>query len=176
VFGGVVAGTLLLLPMIPLVMACGWIYGMAGAALSLPASTVSAAIAFLIGRALGHTRLQSALSTRPKLRAIAELAEKGGILTVALLRVSPILPFTPSNAVLGMTRLRLRDLVIGTFVGILPGGLLYTSVGSLLPDADALERGQLPPGPFWALLGVGVVSMAVIGTTAARKLRQLQRT
>lgn len=175
VFGGVVVLTLLLLPMVPLVMACGWIYGMAGAAVSLPAATVSAALAFLIGRALGHTRLQSALVTRPKLRAVAELAEKGGVITVALLRVSPILPFTPSNAVLGMTRLRLRDLIAGTFVGILPGGLLYTSVGSFLPDPEALERGELPPGPFWALLGLGIVSMAVIATAATRKLRQIQR-
>lgn len=167
-----VAGMLLLLPMVPLVMACGWIYGMAGAALSLPAATLAGSIAFLIGRAVGRTRLKTALERRPKMRALADLAERGGIITVALIRVSPILPFTPSNAVLGMTGLRFRDLVLGTFFGILPGGLLYTSAGALLPDAAALERGEAPRGPFWAMLGLGLISMALIGTAAARQLRR----
>ncbi len=169
----VIGGTLALLPMVPLVMACGWIYGMPGAALSLPAATASAAIAFAIGRALGHKRLQGALGTRPRLRALAELAEKGGLVTVLLLRISPLLPFTPSNAVLGMTSLRPRDLVLGTFLGILPGGLLYTAVGALLPDAAALERGEAPSGPFWAMLVVGAVALAVMGAAAGRKLRQV---
>ena len=52
-----VFGILLLLPIVPLVMACGWIYGMAGAALSLPAATAAGSIAFLVGRAVGRSRL-----------------------------------------------------------------------------------------------------------------------
>ena len=173
VFGALIGGLLLLLPMVPLVMAAGWIYGMAGAALSLPAATVAAVIAFAIGRGLGHTGMQRALTVRPRLRALAELAETGGLVTVALLRVSPILPFTPSNAVLGMTKMPLRDLALGTLVGILPGGLLYTSAGALLPDAEALARGEAPHAPFWAMLALGVVSMAIIGVAAGRKLRAL---
>jgi uncharacterized membrane protein YdjX (TVP38/TMEM64 family) len=173
VYAAFIALTLLTLPMVPLTMACGWIYGMPGLAVAIPATTTSATIAFLIGRALGKTRVQKLLTTRPRLRAIAELAERNGLVTVALLRVSPILPFSPSNAVLGMTHLRLRDLVIGTTVGIVPGGVLYVSVGALLPDAAALERGELPARPFWVLLGFGVAALAVIGTAAARKLRSL---
>jgi uncharacterized membrane protein YdjX (TVP38/TMEM64 family) len=171
VFAALVGATLLLVPMIPLVMACGWIYGMAGALLSLPAVVASAAIGFGVGRALGRRRFARALATRPRLRALAELAERGGILTVALLRVSPLLPFTPSNAVLGMTSLQPRHLVAGTFFGILPGGLLYTAAGALLPDAAALQRGETPRAIFWATLALGAVSMGVIGAAAARKLR-----
>ena len=170
----VLAGTLLLFPMVPLVMACGWIYGMPGAILSIPAATLSAAVAFEVGRALGRTRLQATLSRRPKMRALTDLAERGGLVTVALLRVSPILPFTPSNAVLGMTHLRLRDLVLGTFFGILPGGLLYTGAGALRPDAAAIARGETPRGPFWAMLALGASAMAVIGIAATRKLRRMR--
>ena len=170
----VFVGTLLLLPIVPLVVACGWIYGMPGAALSLPAVTLSAVVAFEMGRRFGRTRLQALLSRRPKMRALTDLAERGGIVTVALLRVSPILPFTPSNAVLGMTHLRLRDLVLGTFFGLIPGGLLYTSAGALLPDAAAIARGETPRGPFWAMLALGASAMAIIGIAATRKLRRMR--
>jgi uncharacterized membrane protein YdjX (TVP38/TMEM64 family) len=152
-----VAGALLLLPMVPLALAVGFIYGMPGALITVPMTALSAAIPFLAGRAL------------------AELAERGGLITVALLRVSPILPFTPSNFVLGMTAVRLRDLVLGTLIGVTPGSLLYTSAGALLPDAAALERGEAPRGPFWAILVLGVLAMGIIGTAAARKLRQVSR-
>jgi len=175
VFGAVLGLTLLALPMVPLVVACGWIYGMPGALVSLPAVTLSGCISFLIGRALGRRHMAQALATRPRMRAIADLAEQGGLLTVGLLRVSPILPFTPSNAVLGMTGLRLRHLVVGTFFGILPGGLLYTGAGSLLPDAQALERGEGPRWMFWVILGLTAVAMAIIGTAAFRKLREVNR-
>ena len=110
------------------------------------------------------------------MRAVAELAERGGLITVALLRVSPLLPFTPSNMVLGMTNLKFREIILGTLLGILPGGLLLTATGSLLPDASAIARGELPRGPFWAMLALGGVAMAIIGTAAARKLKSIQTT
>jgi uncharacterized membrane protein YdjX (TVP38/TMEM64 family) len=173
VFAAFVGLTFLVVPLVPMTMACGFIYGMPGAAVAVSAMTTSAALAFLGGRAIGGERLASALENRPRLRALAELAQRGGAVTVALLRVSPILPFMPSNAALGMTGLRLRDMVLGTAAGVLPGAVLLSAVGSLLPDAAALERGEAPRGPFWAMLALGVIAMATIATAAARKLRKL---
>src|SRR3954464_3743371 len=45
--------SLMLLPIIPLIVACGWLYGVWGAALSLAAAVASATTAFTIARALG---------------------------------------------------------------------------------------------------------------------------
>jgi len=167
--------TLLLLPIIPLIVACGWLYGVWGSAISLAAAAASAATSFQIARRLGGSAAAQALLERPKARALAELAAQGGIVTVTLVRLSPLLPYTPSNAVMGLTPMRLRDLVIGTVVGMAPGTILYSWAGSLLPSVEALEQGETLQGTLvWILLGVALVAAAVLGTTAARRLRNIR--
>ena len=167
--------TLLLLPIIPLIVACGWLYGVWGSAISLAAAAASAATSFQIARKLGGSAAAQALLERPKARALAELAAQGGIVTVTLVRLSPLLPYTPSNAVMGLTPMRLRDLVVGTVVGMAPGTILYSWAGSLLPSVEALEQGETLQGTLvWILLGVALVAAAVLGTTAARRLRNIR--
>lgn len=165
--------TLVLLPIIPLIVACGWLYGIPGAALSLAAAVASAATSFSIARALAGNAAAQALLERPKARALADLAAEGGIWTVALVRLSPILPYTPSNAVMGLTPMKLRDIVAGTALGMAPGIVLYSWAGSMLPGAEAIEQGAtLHSAAVWILLGVAFVAAAILGTAAARRLRR----
>ena len=168
--------TLLFLPIVPLMLAAGWVYGLWGAVIGLVPAVASAATAFAVARVFGRTAAAQALLKRPRTRALAELAEQGGVLTVVLIRVSPILPFTPSNAVMGLTGMRLRDLAIGTALGMAPGTVLFAWAGSLLPSAEAIERGEGLHGRLvWVLLALGAVAAAVIGAASARKLRSLRR-
>jgi uncharacterized membrane protein YdjX (TVP38/TMEM64 family) len=168
--------TLVLLPIIPLIVACGWLYGMWGAAISIAASVASAATSFSVARALAGNAAAQALLERPKARALAELAAEGGIWTVALVRLSPILPYTPSNAVMGLTPMRLRDVVLGTAFGMAPGIVLYSWAGSLLPSAEAIEQGAaVHSWAVWALLGVAFVAATILGTAAARRLKRTTR-
>jgi uncharacterized membrane protein YdjX (TVP38/TMEM64 family) len=172
-FLAVYALSLLLFPIIPLVIACGWLYGPWSAVLSLGAAVASAATAFSVARALGRGAAAQLLLERPKARALADLAADGGAVTVALIRVSPILPFTPANAVLGLTPMRLRDLVVGTALGMAPGSALYAWAGSLLPSAEAIEQGEAVHGTLvWILFGVALIAAAILGTAAARRLRR----
>ena len=165
--------TLLLFPVIPLIVACGWLYGPWGAIISLAAVVASAATSFSIARAVGGEAAAQALLERPKARALADLAAKGGLVTVTLLRLSPILPYTPSNAVLGLTPMRLRDLVLGTAIGMAPGTLLYSWAGSLLPSAEAIEHGEALDGSLvWILLVIALCAAGILGALAARRLRK----
>jgi len=165
--------TLLLFPVIPLIVACGWLYGPWGAIVSLAAVVASAATSFSIARAVGGEAAAQALLERPKARALADLAAKGGLVTVTLLRLSPILPYTPSNAVLGLTPMRLRDLVLGTAIGMAPGTLLYSWAGSLLPSAEAIEHGETLDGSLvWILLVIALCAAGILGALAARRLRK----
>lgn len=167
--------TLLLVPIIPLIVACGWIYGPWGAVLSLAAAVASAATAFAVARAVGRGAAAQALLDRPKARALADLAAEGGLMTVALVRLSPLLPYTPSNAVMGLTPMRLRDLVLGTALGMAPGIVLYSWAGSLLPGVDAIEQGEVIHGTtVWVLLVVALLAATVLGAAAARRLRRMQ--
>jgi uncharacterized membrane protein YdjX (TVP38/TMEM64 family) len=171
--GGIYLMTLFLVPIIPLIVACGWLYGLPGALIALPAAVASAATAFSLARALGGTAAAQALLEHPKARGLAELAAEGGVVTVALIRLSPLLPFTPSNAVMGLTPMHLRDLVIGTALGMAPGTVLYAWAGSMLPSAEAIEHGEKMHAVLvWALLGAALVAAAILGTAAARRLRR----
>src|SRR5256885_8615020 len=75
--------SLLLVPIIPLVVACGWLYGPWGFLISLGAAVASAATAFSVARALGRGAAAQALLDRPKARGLAELAAEGGFFTGA---------------------------------------------------------------------------------------------
>jgi uncharacterized membrane protein YdjX (TVP38/TMEM64 family) len=170
---GIYLLTLLLLPIVPLIVACGWLYGLPGGLLSLLAAAASAATSFSIARALAGNAAAQALLERPRARALADLAAEGGILTVALVRLSPILPFTPSNAVMGLTPMRLRDVVLGTALGMAPGILLYSWAGSLLPGAEGIEQGaSLHAGVVWIMLGAAMLAAAVLAAAAATRLRR----
>src|SRR3954470_18871340 len=150
---GIYLLSLLLIPIVPMIVACGWLYGVPGSALSLAAAVASATTAFSIARALAGNAAAQALFERPRVRALADLAAEGGIITVALVRISPLLPFTPSNAVLGLTPIRQRDLVLGTAFGMAPGILLYSWAGSLLPSAEAIEQGaSLHSAAVWGMM------------------------
>src|SRR3954471_4030224 len=156
--------TLFMLPIIPLIVACGWLYGPWGGAISLAAAVASAATSFSLARALGGSAAAQALMDRPRAKALAELAAEGGIKTVALVRLAPILPYTPSNAVLGLTAMRLRDLLLGTFFGLARGVALSSGAGSLLPSAEAIESGEpLRAGYLYVLFGVAFVAAAILG-------------
>lgn len=173
---GIYLLTLLLLPIVPLMLAAGWVYGPWGALIGLLPAVASAATSFSVARRFGRTAAARALLARPRTRALVELAEQGGVLTVVLIRISPVLPFTPGNAVMGLTGMRLRDLVAGTALGMAPGALLYAWAGSLLPSAEAIERGEgLHKGFVLVLVALGLLGSAVLGGAAARKLRSLPR-
>jgi len=48
---------------------------------------------------------------------------KQGILTVAMIRNIPVAPFTIVNLIAGASHIRLKDYLIGTALGMLPGRL-----------------------------------------------------
>ena len=86
-----------------------------------------------------------------------------------------MLPFTPSNAVLGLTGLKSRQLVLGTVLGMAPGIALYVWAGSLVPSAAALERHEVPGLLVWTLIGCSFAAAVIIGMAAARRLRPRRR-
>ena len=80
---------------------------------------LSSLVLFGIGRVLGHVRLQRLLGRRA-LRVQSRIVGKG-VVAVAMIRMVPIAPFSIVNVVAGASKLRLRDFMIGTALGMAPG-------------------------------------------------------
>ena len=58
----------------------------------------------------------------PKFAAIDRAIGRDGFRVVVLLRLSPLLPLAASNYLYGLTSVDLTSYVLGSWLGMLPGG------------------------------------------------------
>ena len=87
------------------------------------AAMLGAAGAFLIGRYLGREFAASLIGDR--LKKYDDAIEVNGFATVLYLRLV-YFPFTPMNFGMGLTKVRFRDYLWGTGLGILAGTFIFT--------------------------------------------------
>ena len=90
-----------------------------------------------------------------------------------LIRLVPAVPFFMANLIPGLVGVPLSRFVISTFFGIMPGALVYTSVGAGLGEVFA--RGETPnfglifePQIFLPLLGLCLLAALPIVIKAVR--------
>ena len=170
-----VAAAVLLLPGSVLTIGAGFAYGpLWGLMLISPVSVLAATTAFLLGRTIARDWITRRLGQDPRLAAIDAAVGQSGFKIVLLLRLSPLFPFNVLNYTLGLTRVRLRDFVLGSWIGMLPGTALYVYIGSLVTSASELASDTHPSAGVEGrvLLVVGLVAtlaVVVLVTRIARK-------
>ena len=81
-----------------------------------------------------------------------------------VLRLIPLFPFFVVNLVPAFLGIRLSTYVLGTFVGIIPGALVYATVGAGLGSifdagGELSAKGILTPQILLALIGLAVLAM-----------------
>ncbi|HEX5773120.1 MAG TPA: TVP38/TMEM64 family protein [Geomobilimonas sp.] len=135
-------------------LAAGAIFGaVLGTLYAVIGATVGATLALLVTRYL----LRDAVLARfgPKLERINRELEERGVNYLLFLRLVPVFPFFLINLAAGLTRLPLRTFVIGTLVGIIPGGFVYCNAGASLATITSMGDVASPRvlGSF-ALLGL----------------------
>ncbi|MGE0376269.1 MAG: VTT domain-containing protein [Planctomycetaceae bacterium] len=164
-----VLATLLFIPGSVLTLASGAIYGLAlGTVIVSLASTTGAALAFLIARYAARDRVRRTVEQSPKLAAIDQAIGEQGWKIVALLRLSPAVPFNLQNYLYGVTSIRFWPCVLASWLAMLPGTFLYIYVGSLGKTAAA---GQSTSAAEWALRGVGLLATVAVTVYIARVAR-----
>jgi len=84
---------------------------------------LGASAAFVIGRTLGREFAASLIGDR--LKKYDDAIEQNGFATVLYLRLV-YFPFTPMNFGMGLTKVRFRDYVAGTGLGIIVGTFIFT--------------------------------------------------
>jgi uncharacterized membrane protein YdjX (TVP38/TMEM64 family) len=149
--GGLIYGVVytiaatLFFPALPLTLGAGLLYGtVVGTLIVSPASVAASALAFLIARYLARDWVARRLQKYEQAAAIDRAIEKNGFKVVLLLRLHPALPYNMLNYALGLTRIRLRDYVIASWIGMLPATVLYVYLGSIMHDVSDLLHGRLP--------------------------------
>jgi uncharacterized membrane protein YdjX (TVP38/TMEM64 family) len=179
VFGLIyVAAVVLLFPASLLTLAGGGFFDLVTATVVVSLSaTTGAALAFLIARYLAREQVVRKLKQYPRFEALDRAVSEGGWKIVALLRLSPAVPFNLQNYLYGVTGIRFWPCVLTSWLFMLPGTFMYVYLGTLGRESLEAAAGSRSRGPAeWALLIVGLlatVAVTVYITCLARRaLRQ----
>jgi len=95
------------------------------------AAMLGSSAAFFIGRTLAREFATSLIGDR--LKKYDDAIERNGFATVLYLRLV-YFPFTPMNFGMGITKVRFKDYVLGTGLGILVGTFIFTFFIGTLRD------------------------------------------
>ena len=169
-----VAAAVCLVPGSILTIGAGAAYGLVwGTLIASTASAVAAIAAFLLARTIGRRRVAAWALADRRVAALDAAIGDHGLKLVILVRLSPLIPFNVLNYALGMTRVRLRDYALGSFLGMLPITVLYVYIGSLAGQLASLARGTAQAGPLGhvvSALGLAAtVAVTVYVTRLARR-------
>ncbi len=138
------------LPRLPFTLSAGLMFGpVTGIAVAISATTVSAALAFRLARAIGRDAIAARL-THPAVAAVDRRLARRGWLAVGSLRLIGPIPFPLVNSIAGVSSIRLVPYLIATAVGVVPGTIAVVVLG------DALT-GRVDP----ALVVVTVIAGAI---------------
>jgi uncharacterized membrane protein YdjX (TVP38/TMEM64 family) len=127
-----VVACVLFIPGSALTLGAGAIFGVVrGSILVSVASTLGATAAFLVGRYAARDWVARKIEKNAKFRAIDQAVAGEGWKIVGLTRLSPVFPFSLLNYAYGLTKVSLRDYVLASWIGMMPGTVMYVYLGSL---------------------------------------------
>jgi uncharacterized membrane protein YdjX (TVP38/TMEM64 family) len=179
VFGAAyVVACVLFVPGSLLTLGAGFVFGVVVGTITVSVSSVlGASAAFLLGRTLLSGWIQARVARNPRFQALDAAVARQGFLIVLLCRLSPIFPFNLLNYTFGLTKVSFRDYVLASWLGMLPGTVLYVYLGTTLKSLADLAAGKVEGGitekVFFGIgLAATVAVTAVITRSARKALRQ----
>jgi uncharacterized membrane protein YdjX (TVP38/TMEM64 family) len=160
-----------------LTVGAGFLFGLGlGTATVSLGSTLGATAAFFLGRTLARPWVEKWMMKHPRWHALDASLAAADFKLVLLLRLSPLIPFNVLNYALGATRVRPTRYVLASWLGMLPGTVLYVYLGTAARSLAELATQARAASPlqtvfFWVGLVITFVTATYITRLAARTLR-----
>lgn len=152
-------------------LAAGALFGVAmGVVLASFASSLGATIAFLTSRFLLGNWVEQRF--RRQLASVHRGIERDGAFYLLTLRIVPLFPFFVVNALMGMTRMRVRTFHWVSQLGMLPGTFVFVLAGTEVARLQSLGD-IMNPRLLLALLLLGIfplLARAALGIVARRRI------
>lgn len=149
----------------------GAIYGIATGFIASAAGIMSGSlVAFGLSRSMLRPVIGRALGGHARLLKLDDVIARDGWRLVALLRVSPVMPFSITSYALGFSRIGWRDYVLGTSAS-LPPLLGYVVIGAL-GGMSLTHGGQIV---HLLLLGIGAAATLALTWHLSRLLGRALR-
>jgi uncharacterized membrane protein YdjX (TVP38/TMEM64 family) len=165
-----IVATVFLIPGTILTLGAGFVFGVIkGSILVSIASTLGATAAFLVGRYFIRGWVAGQIERQPKFKAIDEAVAQDGWKIVGLTRLSPIFPFNFLNYAFSVTQVSLQDYILASWIGMMPGTVMYVYFGSLAQNLASLSADVR--APIWLqIIGfIATVLVTVYVTKIAKK-------
>lgn len=105
------------------------------------ASTLGATAAFLVGRYIARGWVAKRIESNPNFKAVDAAVAKEGWKIVGLTRLSPVFPYVFLNYAYGVTQVSLKDFFFASWIGMMPGTVMYVYLGSLTGNLASLATG-----------------------------------
>jgi uncharacterized membrane protein YdjX (TVP38/TMEM64 family) len=157
VLGVYVIGSVLVIPITLLILVTAVVFGPTlGAVYSLIGCLAGALVTYAIGYFLGQDFVRKIAGS--KWPAIERKIGQTGIIAVATLRLLPVAPFSMVNVVSGAFKVPLRDYILGSILGLVPG-ILVTNL-----FAHQFESAIRNPGVGTFLLLAALIAVSILGT------------
>ena len=165
-----VVATVLFVPGTVPTLGAGAVFGVALGSVSVSISaTLGATAAFLVGRYLARDAIARKIEKIEKFATIDRAVADEGWKIVLLTRLSPVFPFTLLNYAFGLTRVKLSHYVLASWLGMIPGTVMYVYIGSLV-NVGAAHR-QRTTGE-WILDGIGLLATVTVTVFVTRLARR----
>ena len=169
-----VPAAVLFVPGSLLTLGAGFVFGLAtGTVIVSLGSAAGAAAAFIVARRVAHDWVARRVARQPTLAAIGRAVETDGFKIVLLTRLSPVFPFNLLNYAYGLTSVPFSTYVVASWIGMLPGTIMYVYLGSAANSLAALVSGETPRSAGQQALFVlglaATVAVAIIVTRRARR-------
>lgn len=157
-----------------LTLGAGLAFGLWRGTLAVSAgATLGAGAAFLIARYLARDRVVLWAQENPRFAAVDAAVGKEGAKIVFLMRLSPLFPYNLLNYLFGLTRVGFFPYIVASWIGMLPGTVLYVYLGfagrAVARASTGPGVGSLWEGIFW---GVGLAATVVLTWYVARVARR----
>ena len=161
-----VVATVFFIPGSVLTLGAGAVFGVAWGSIYVSiGSTLGATCAFLVGRYFARDAIARKIEGNARFAAIDKAVANEGWKIVGLTRLSPVFPFTLLNYAFGLTQVKLGHYVLASWIGMMPGTVMYVYVGSLAKAATGTHSRTTGE---WVLYGVGLLATVVVTVFVTR--------
>jgi phospholipase D1/2 len=155
--GAYIIGSLLLVPITVIILVTAIVFGpVMGSLYSIVGSLAGAVATYAIGCLLGQDFVRKIAGA--KWRRLEQKIGQSGVVAVATLRLLPIAPFTVVNVVSGAFKVPLRDYILGSLLGLVPGILITNFF------AHQFARAIRDPGMGTLLILAALIMITIVGT------------
>ncbi|MFP4300456.1 MAG: TVP38/TMEM64 family protein [Spirochaetaceae bacterium] len=169
-----IAATVLFIPGSILTLGAGFVFGvLEGVAYVSVASTLGATLAFLVGRYIAREWVSKKIAENPRFSALDRAVSQEGWKIVGLTRLSPIFPFNMLNYGYGITGVSLPSYFIASWIGMLPGTVMYVYLGSLAGSLATLGAREGRTTGEWVFYSVGLIATVVVTFYVTRIARRV---